>query len=241
MHKLSPIVIDIGLTRKKGIARFLDGNTLYVSVLAKDEVTVSGCGSITLVSRKNLQPLDTQSFPKEPTPPVGDWNFAAYALGRWAMTIAAVRPDYSYKGDLLQQTKHRNEMYPIHEGTKKYAPWRSLKVEDFTRAWNDDPKAFELAKGWGITDDFKREVCQEWQLMTAKWTEELQRDYVPMESANELQTQIITSVYSFDGDKKQLFQSLNSSEVNCQDLKIEIDFLTKGIKGISNLEALIFS
>lgn len=61
-----------------------------------------------------------------------------------------------------------------------------------------------------------------------------------MRCASDEKTALIAGIFNFDGDKKSFVQGLSSSGVNVDSLKVEVNFITKAIKGIDSVETLIF-
>lgn len=226
MTRLSGRVAGIGLTKHEGSLEYLDGNDLYFTfdTVEKGRPRVN-YAKVNLETRKTFATLDSNSFPSEPKVEQFKGNFGAFAYGMWLQTYST-----------MEQVK-----LPVNrESRLTKVQVEHTKFSDFASAWADNYPNWDVQRGWFITEGFRRAVSDAWKDIVAQKQARLDASFVPMRRASDKETDLIAGIFNFDGDKKSFVQGLSSSGVNVDSLKVEVNFITKAIKGIDSVETLIF-
>lgn len=229
MVRLAELVTEkIGLTRLEGVPEFLDGNKLYFVYYTRgkggtEEVNY---GVIDLsVSRKQYQTLMVADYPRVPqlNVPEVDEELIRYGTwliwwGSWNQGIYPVKSNYRVGADL-------------HE--IDFNTWRRCR----------DLNQHVLEKGqreWYFPEIANKEAVNYIQQVKAGVKAVAEAKFHPMRQLDSTLSAAVSSIFSFDGDKKQLVSVLKSSwGADLKDGDVKIDLLTKRIIGIESLEDLL--
>lgn len=231
MVELMACVSEIGLTKQRGMLRFLDGNKVYYTMESRDKK-----GNIEThyyvmdisVSRKKTDEIDFSAFPKQPAKRKPNVYEQQVLYNVWRAYYLGVEGSEKDKAVMVSND-------PV-TGKQWLSKINAEKIIDQVYSCEDR----EICASWHMTEEVRKAAEAIITQITLDQERKCEEEYHPYRRLTEEEIAIVAGILNFNGDKKSLVTGLKSSlDVAIKDSDVSVDKLFTGkITGIV-LEELI--
>lgn len=229
MVRLAELVTEkIGLTRLEGVPEFLDGNELYFTYYTRGKggTEVVNYGVMDLsVSRKQYRTLMVADYPRVPRLIIPEVDEELIRFGTWLVWQGSMNPG----------------IYPIRSDYRVGADLHEIDYDTWRRCRDLNQQVLEPGqREWKFPRIVNKVAESNIQQVESAVRQLAEAKFHPMRHLDSTTSATVASIFSFDGDKKQLVSVLKSSwGADLKDGDVKIDLLTKRIIGIESLEDLL--